>query len=145
MTTDNGSETHERKVAPFDSDAYSEQEPNTDTIQNRRNVTDTETNIYPHIDTTTKRDTTTGEARENSYTTNTTDAFQRGMSHDTSSRSNLYTDESRGTTTHKFTRSGNVGVTTSQQMLEYERDIAMFNFIGIVAHDIIKSICICIY
>ena len=40
---------------------------------------------------------------------------------------------------------GNIGVTTSQQMLESERDIALFNFIGIVAHDIIKSICICIY
>ena len=145
VSTDNGSETHERKVAPFDSDTYSEQELNTDTFENRRNVTDTETIVSPHIDTTTKRDTTTGGARENSYTTSTTDALQHGMTHDISARSNLYTDESRGTTTHKFTRSGNVGVTTSQQMLESERDIAMFNFIGIVAHDIIKSICICIY
>lgn len=145
VTTDNGSETHERKVAPFDSDTYSEQELNTDTFENRRNVTDTETIVSPHIDTTTKRDTTTGGARENSYTTITTDALQHGMTHDISARSNLYTDESKGTTTHKFTRSGNVGVTTSQQMLESERDIAMFNFIGIVAHDIIKSICICIY
>ena len=145
VTTNNGSETHERKVAPFDSDTYSEQELNTDTFENRRNVTDTETIVSPHIDTTTKRDTTTGGARENSYTTITTDAIQHGMKHDISSRSNLYTDESKGTTTHKFTRSGNVGVTTSQQMLESERDIAMFNFIGIVAHDIIKSVCICIY
>ena len=145
VTTDNGSETHERKVAPFDSDTYSEQELNTDTFENRRNVTDTETIVSPHIDTTTKRDTTTGGSRENSYTTITTDGFQHGMKHDISSRSNLYTDESRGTTTHKLTRSGNIGVTTSQQMLESERDIAMFNFIGIVAHDIIKSICICIY
>lgn len=145
VSTDNGSETHERKVAPFDSDTYSEQELNTDTFENRRNITDTETITSPYIDTTTKRDTTTGGARENSYTTSTTDSLQHGMTHDISARSNLYTDESRGTTTHKFTRSGNVGVTTSQQMLESERDIAMFNFIGIVAHDIIKSICICIY
>ena len=144
-TTNTGSETHERKVAPFDSDAYAEQELNTDTFKDRRNVTTTETTVSPHKDTTTKRDTTTVGARENSYTTNTTDAFQHGMSHNISSRSNLYTDESSGTTTHKFTRSGNVGVTTSQQMLESERNIAMFNFIGIVAHDIIKSICICIY
>ena len=145
MVTDTGSETHERKVAPFDSDTYSEQELNTDTNKDRRNVTDTETITSPHTDTITKRENTEGGARENSYTTNTTDAFQHGMSHDISSRSNSYTDESSGTTTHKFTRSGNVGVTTSQQMLESERDIAMFNFIGIVAHDIIKSICICIY
>ena len=144
-TTDTGSVTHERKVAPFDSDAYSEQELNTDTFKDRKNSTNTETIVSPHTDTTTKRDTTTGGARENSYTTSTTDALQHGMSHNISSRNNSYTDESSGTTTHKFTRSGNIGVTTSQQMLESERDIALFNFIGIVAHDIIKSICICIY
>ena len=145
VTTNNGSETHERKVAPFDSNTYSEQELNTDNFKDRKTVTETETIVSPHNDATTTRGTVTSGARENSYTTNTTDSFQHGMSHDISARSNSYTDESRGTTTHKFTRSGNVGVTTSQQMLESERDIAMFNFIGIVAHDIIKSICICIY
>lgn len=144
-TINTGSETHERKVAPFDSDAYSEQELNTDTFKDRKNSTNTETIASPHTDTITKRDTTTGGARENSYTTSTTDELQHGMSRNISSRSNSYTDESSGTTTHKFTRSGNIGVTTSQQMLESERDIALFNFIGIVAHDIIKSICICIY
>lgn len=144
-TTNTGSETHERKVAPFDSDTYSEQELNTDTFKDRKNATNTETIVSPHTDTTTKRDNMTGGARENSTTTTTTDSLQHGMSHDISARSNLYTDESKGTTTHKFTRSGNIGVTTSQQMLESERDIALFNFIGIVAHDIIKSICICIY
>ena len=49
------------------------------------------------------------------------------------------------TTTHEFKRSGNIGVTTSQQMLQSQRDIAMFNFMSIVAHDIIKLITICIY
>lgn len=144
-TTDTGSETHERKVAPFDSDTYSEQELNTDTFKDRKNVTNMESIVSPHTDTTTKQDNMTGGARENSTTTTTTDSLQHGMSHNISSRSNSYTDESSGTTTHKFTRSGNIGVTTSQQMLESERDIALFNFIGIVAHDIIKSICICIY
>ena len=144
-TTNTGSETHERKVAPFDSDTYSEQELNTDTFKDRKNSTNAETIVSPHTDTTTKRDITTGGARENSYTTSTTDELQHGMSHNISSRINSYADESSGTTTHKFTRSGNIGVTTSQQMLESERDIALFNFIGIVAHDIIKSICICIY
>ena len=145
VATDTGTETHERKVAPFDSDTYSEQELNTDTFKDRKNSTNTETTVNQHTDTTTKQDTTTGGARENSTTTTTTDSLQHGMLHDISARSNLYTDESSGTTTHKFTRSGNIGVTTSQQMLESERDIALFNFIGIVAHDIIKSICICIY
>ena len=144
-TANTGSETHEKKVAPFDSDTYSEQELNTDTFKDRRNTTNEETIVSPHTDTSNTRNTTKGGARENSYTTNTTDSLQHGMTHNISSHSNLYTDESKGMTTHKFTRSGNIGVTTSQQMLESERDIAMFNFIGIVAHDIIKSICICIY
>lgn len=49
------------------------------------------------------------------------------------------------TTTHTFSRSGNIGVTTSQQMLESEREVAMFDFVKIVAHDVIKTICIALY
>ena len=43
------------------------------------------------------------------------------------------------------TRSGNIGVTTSQQMLESQRALANFNFVGIVARDIVKRIGILIY
>lgn len=41
--------------------------------------------------------------------------------------------------THNFSRSGNVGVTTSQQMLESERDLAHFDFIGYVAEMIVTN------
>ena len=41
-----------------------------------------------------------------------------------------------------LTRYGNIGVTTSQQMLESEREVALFSFIDIVTADIIKEICI---
>lgn len=40
---------------------------------------------------------------------------------------------------HNFTRSGNIGVTTSQQMLESERDLAHFDFIGYVAEMIVTN------
>lgn len=40
---------------------------------------------------------------------------------------------------------GNVGVTTSQQMLESERDVAMFNLYKIIADDIINYFCISIW
>ena len=46
-------------------------------------------------------------------------------------------------TTH--TRSGNIGVTTSHQMLESERLIANFKFVDIVARDIVKKIAILLY
>lgn len=41
--------------------------------------------------------------------------------------------------THNFTRSGNIGVTTSQQMLQSERDLAHFDFIGYVAELIVTN------
>lgn len=41
-----------------------------------------------------------------------------------------------------LTRSGNIGVTTSQQMLESERNVGRFNFVRIVANDVIKTICV---
>lgn len=41
--------------------------------------------------------------------------------------------------THNFSRSGNIGVTTSQQMLESERDLAHFDFIGYVAEMIVTN------
>lgn len=42
---------------------------------------------------------------------------------------------------HELKRSGNVGVTTSQQMLESERDIVQFDIYKTVAEMIIKIIC----
>lgn len=46
---------------------------------------------------------------------------------------------SDSTFTHNFSRSGNIGVTTSQQMLESERDLAHFDFIGYVAEMIVTN------
>lgn len=47
------------------------------------------------------------------------------------------TGSSSTTLVHSFTRSGNIGVTTSQQMLQSERDLAHFDFIGYVAELIV--------
>ena len=49
------------------------------------------------------------------------------------------------TLTHNFSRSGNIGITSSQQLIESERQVAIFDFVKIVAHDIIKTICIALY
>ena len=43
------------------------------------------------------------------------------------------------TLVHNFTRSGNIGVTTSQQMLQSERDLSHFDFIGYVAEMIVNN------
>lgn len=44
--------------------------------------------------------------------------------------------------TRDLERYGNIGVTTSQQMIQSERDLVRFNLVRIVANDIIQSICI---
>ena len=46
---------------------------------------------------------------------------------------------------HSFSRSGNVGVTTSQQMLESQREVAELDFIGIVAEMIITNFTMSLY
>lgn len=46
---------------------------------------------------------------------------------------------------HSLQRSGNIGVTTSQQMLQSERDIAKFDFIAYVAEKIISEYTTSLY
>lgn len=46
---------------------------------------------------------------------------------------------------HNFSRSGNVGVTTSQQMLLSERDVAKFDFIGYVAERVASEFTSALY
>jgi hypothetical protein len=48
-------------------------------------------------------------------------------------------------TTHEFKRSGNIGVTTSQQMIQSEREIADFSALSQFVNDIANLICLSIY
>ena len=88
-----------------------------------------------------------------------TDETHSNASGDTTSFSTTYDDSnteretgktsSSGKTseafTHSLQRSGNIGVTTSQQMLQSERDIAKFDFIGYVAEKIIAEYTTSLY
>lgn len=136
-TTESGNVVNEKKVAPFDSDTYAEQEQNTEIFNGRTTAVDSTTRIDEVVNQHTTESESTNSERKDSKTSNINEAI--------GSREDSHTDTSTDTMNHNFTRHGNIGVTTSQQMLESEREVAMFNFIGIVAHDIIKSICICLY
>ena len=48
-------------------------------------------------------------------------------------------------TTHEFKRSGNIGVTTSQQMIQSEREVADFSALAQFLTDIANVICLSIY
>lgn len=48
-------------------------------------------------------------------------------------------------TSHTLTRSGNIGVTTTQQMIDQERRAAMYDFYGYIANMINNEICSAFY
>lgn len=91
---------------------------------------------------TTERDTgtqTTGTDGTNETTFNTTDT-------DTGTQSNIEGGSDTQTRNYELTRSGNIGVTTSQQMIESERALWKWNFFrDVVFPDIDRVLTIQIY
>lgn len=115
--TNEGGTTNVLKTAPYDSENFFNKEQSTTTQ-----------------DSPTSSELTIGNNGENTTEKTFTNR----------SDNNVKTFDGRNdVVTH--TRSGNIGVTTSQQMLESQRSLANFNFVGIVARDIVKRIGILIY
>lgn len=115
--TNEGGTTNVLKTAPYDSENFFNKEQSTTTQ-----------------DSPTSSELTIGNTGENT----TEKTFNNR------SDNNVKSFEGRNdVVTH--TRSGNIGVTTSQQMLESQRALANFNFVSIVARDIVKRIGILIY
>lgn len=115
--TNEGGTTNVLKTAPYDSEKFYNKEQST----------------------TTQDSPTSSELAIGNTGQNTTE-----KTFENRSDNNVKTFEGRNdVVTH--TRSGNIGVTTSQQMLESQRALANFNFVGIVARDIVKRIGILIY
>ena len=136
-TSKKGSESNEKEVAPYDSENYYKQEKDTLSFTNRSDTNNSTTTTNARTDTRTNTITEKIGARKDTTESSTSNTFG-GHTDATSKNENE-------TYTHKSHIYGNIGVTTSQQMLESEREVAYFNFLSIVAHDIIKLIAICIY
>ena len=64
---------------------------------------------------------------------------------ETETRNLANSSESDGTQTRELTRSGNIGVTTSQQMIASERELWQWNYFNVVFHDIDSVLCLPIY
>ena len=110
---------------------------------------------------------TSGRSEQNGDTEDLTSAFDSGSyqpadkhvidtdeshSDNTSSNGNISYDSNVDTTgkktddsTHIGRIHGNIGVTTSQQMLQSELDIAKFNIINEITKVFMQELCICIY
>lgn len=136
-TSKKGSESNEKEVAPYDAETYYNQEKDTLSFTNRTDTNTSATTTDARTDTRTNNSTEKIGARIDTTESSTSNTF--GVHTDATSRNE---NETYTHTSHMY---GNIGVTTSQQMLQSEREVAYFNFVSIVAHDIIKLIAICIY
>lgn len=99
------------------------------TVTNSGTDTDTVVNSGGTVDTTTDTGTVTNVLEDST----------------TNSGSDVTTVEASNKMNHKLTRSGNIGVTTSQQMIQSERDLWEWNFFDKVFRDIDTFLTIPIY
>lgn len=136
-TSKKGSESNEKEVAPYDAETYYNQEKDTLSFTNRSDTNNSTTTTNARTDTRTNTNNEKIGARKDTTESSTSNTF--GGHTDATSRNE---NETYTHTSHMY---GNIGVTTSQQMLASEREVAYFNFVSMVAHDIIKLIAICIY
>lgn len=76
---------------------------------------------------------------------NDTKTTNTGTNTDTQDINTTVTTTGNEKTVHEFTRSGNIGVTTSQQMIESERQLAMFSVVDLFVKAIADIILIGVY
>lgn len=76
---------------------------------------------------------------------NDTKTTNTGTNTDTQDINTTVTTAGNEKTVHEFIRSGNIGVTTSQQMIESERQLAMFSVVDLFVKAIADIILIGVY
>lgn len=76
---------------------------------------------------------------------NDTKTTNTGTNTDKQDINTTVTTEGNEKTVHEFTRSGNIGVTTAQQMIESERQLAMFSVVDLFIKAIADIILIGVY
>ena len=145
-----GDVTTTTKKAPFDSENFYNESQDL-TSQSKADVKNTTTTFTDRVDNNTTSFTNRTDNEQITYnSSNNINKSFNGRSDENIKEFDGRADESlksfmdrKDVTTH--TRSGNIGVTTSQQMLESQRLLANFKFVDIVARDIVKKIAILLY
>ena len=140
-TTNDVSAYNDSAYSPKDKQVVDQDGSNTGTQRNAGTTTNTGT--QRNAGTTSN----TGTQRDAGTTTNTGTQRNAGSSSDTYSDTNN-TDENGNdswTNTHKARLFGNIGVTTSQQMLQSELDIATWNLYEHIADLFVTEFCIMVY
>lgn len=140
-TTDTTSGTVEEEVSAFNALTY---QPEKKTTTNNNYTS----NVTGHVDndetSTTKRDTVETRDTEGTRTVgrDVTDTEQVADNEKTSGKIDK-------TTTHTYSEKlrayGNIGVTTTQQMIESERELVKFNLYEYIAEEFAKEFCLLVY
>lgn len=149
-TDTRGDITTTSKKAPFDSENFYNESQDL-TSQSKADVKNTTTTFTDRVDSNTTSYANRVDNEQITYnSSNNINKSFNGRSDENIKEFDGRADESlksfmnrKDVTTH--TRSGNIGVTTSQQMLESQRLLANFKFVDIVARDIVKKIAILLY
>lgn len=118
-------------VAPFDSDAFFNNTQTTGMSSNTGTDTSNVTNSGQDSTQVTGTDTTTHTGTESTSSSSVTDSTKTDAGTNTGTidiatstqSSTTYSDNKSENTTHTLIRHGNIGVTTSQQMLESELEL----------------------
>lgn len=147
-TTESGTETRTPNLVTDVTSSSNSSETGTNTSATVTGVT-TYDNTADFINQNKGTDNTNSETTaENTVTQKTTASGNEDTS---TSRTNENTATEKTTTTgtekttHEFKRSGNIGVTTSQQMIQSEREVADFSALAQFVADIANIICLSIY
>lgn len=142
----NGSRTEEREVSAFDSSSYQPAEKVTVT-DNAHTEALTGSNTTTHTGTDTTEHTGTDTNKETGTDTKTQTGTDTMKHTGTDTEKETGTDTRTQTGTEKWNRRayGNIGVTTSQQMLEAELTISEWNLYDHISDVFLREFCIPVY
>lgn len=108
----------------------------TNEVMNRVNVTDQNTAFNAGLADHAKQ-ITDGDTTENGSITNTETGKDTENENVNGGRTGRHTRVGRA--------HGNIGVTTSQQMIQSERDLVVFNLYNVIAESFIENFCLMVY
>ena len=109
------------------------------------NITDTEAVKGFNSDTWAESHKNTKEGTDNTTHTGTDNTTHTGTDNIAITDTENVDDDVTRSETRTQRRTGNIGVTTTQQMLEQEREIAEFNMINYIAQSFKQRFCLLIY
>lgn len=151
-TDKDGENTHSETTSGTDNKSitsHSEGETSSDTTVNDEDinqVTGYDSNAFVNHDKATKVSNTTGMTNNEADATETTTGTTRGTRSLTDVIDETESETSTDRATHSGRVSGNIGVTTSQQLIESELRLRLgYNLYDIIADEFKRRFCILIY